>query len=191
MQIRVFFFAAGLFVSSSALAKVAFFLEPYIGVSQFVQKQELSNFTATDVANGFHLGVRGGLHLGKVWFLGGEYFRAGPYTFEDDFFGATSSENTNILIGAVLGGDFDIIRISASYFPDYSMTESGGSSTLTGSAYRIGFGLKVGKKIRANLDYFIHTLDTQEFASGTESTLSTEIKGETAAASVSFPFEFE
>lgn len=183
---RLFIFGILLFSQKSM---AGFFLEPYVGISKFEQRQDSSGFVSKDIADGFHLAVRGGYQFGKTWFLGGEYFRGGPYKFEDQFFGSTESENSLIMIGGTIGGDFDIIRVSVGYFPEHDMTTSGTSTTIIGSAIRVGFGLKVGKKIRANLDVFFQNMDKQVFANGTEADIDPKIEGELAAVSVSFPFE--
>ena len=191
-QMRIHILIISLLVFCWSLtSQASLFLEPYVGLSKFEQKQEDSaGFVTKDTANWFHLGVRGGYFFGKRWFVGGEYFRGGPYTFKDLSFGTTETENSTSFLGGIVGGDFDIIRVSASYFPSHDMTTAGTSTVVSGTAFRVGLSLKVGQKIRANFDVFIQTLNKQTAADGTETELDPIIEGETAAVSVSFPFQF-
>lgn len=168
-------------------SSAGFFIEPYLGIGKFETEQENGVFVSKDIANGFHLGLRGGLTYDK-YFFGGEYFRGGPYNFEDDLFGDT--ELSTSLIGVVLGGDFDVIRVSAAYFLDYQTEDSLNNRTLLGGAFRVGFGLTVGKKIRANLDVIFHTMDKQRTGT-TETDLLTKIKAQNAMVSISFPIDIK
>ena len=97
------------------------------------------------------------------------------------------------MLGATDGAEFGLVRFSAAYFPDVDLVFSGNSSSSTtkGTGFRAGIGLAVGKKIRANFDLFFQTMTQQELTNGTTVDLTNKIQGETAAVSVSFPFEFK
>lgn len=165
-----------------SFAKNTFFVEPYVGVSKM---QVIFNNTY-DVANGFFLGGKLGFNLGKRFFIGADYHTGGPYGFHAPL---NETEWNTKMIGAGLGIDYRVIRFWLGYYPTDENEDSLSGGTIKGTAIKVGFGLVVSKKLRANLSLVFHDLNEFENSSGS----TTPIEGynaESAHVSISVPLNF-
>ena len=157
-----------------------FFVEPYVGVSKM---QVLSDGTY-DVANGFFLGGKLGLNFGKQYFIGADYHTAGPYNFHAPL--GETEWNTK-MIGGGLGADYKVIRFWVGYYPTDEHEDSLSGGKLKGYGVKVGFGLKINNKLRANLSLIFHEIDEVEING-----LSAEREGlsaESANVSISVPID--
>ncbi|MCB0408440.1 MAG: hypothetical protein KDD34_09565, partial [Bdellovibrionales bacterium] len=138
-----------------------------------------------DVANDFHLCSKLGLNLGKRFFLGGDYYTAGPYNFHEPL---NNTEWNTKMIGGGIGVDYNVIGFWIGYYPFDKNEDSLSGGIIKGSAIKGEFGLKISKNIRANLGLIFHNLNEIEY-NGT--TIPIEgYAAESANVSISAPIDF-
>lgn len=175
-------------------AEAKAFIEPFVGIAklEFELENEFNDSVTQVVANGFFLGARAGFTFSKKYFLGGEYYQAGPFQFPDS---DNEAKLTNRMFGFVLGADFKDIRISASYYPKdtFDSDQTSGTEAEIESqnvnAVRVGLGLPISNnRFRANFDVIFHMFEEEETDDVFFSSIS-KFTGQTAQVSLSFPFE--
>lgn len=157
------------------------FLEPYVGLGQMVLSQYNSSYNDyqdKDISSGFVLGIKGGYSFTQRYFGGLDYQTAGPFKFGRL---VGDAEITVTMLGAGLGLDLDVARYWVGYYFSQSLANAKYGDVYKGDAYKIGFGLKVAKNIHANLDLVFHNIYTAE------GTTNTQVRVQTAFASVSLP----
>lgn len=182
---KIFTRTAAVFLFVSAIASSARagepFLEPYVGIGQMVfaiYNSYKNDFEDKDIATGFVLGIKGGYNFTQRYFAALDYQTAGPFKFGRT---VNDMEITMTMLGAGVGLDMDFARYWLGYYPSQSLTDAKTGGLYKGDAYKIGFGLKVTKNIHANLDVVFNNI---YIATGTT---TTQIKAQTAFASISLP----
>ena len=181
-------FCVLVFLLFSISANAEPFLEPFIGMAKLEIRFEDENaapgtnpIVGESIANGFFLGGRGGWVFSGKYFLGVEYYQAGPFKDLESF----ETKTNNRMLGFVVGVDFKDVRISATYYTvDVFDLDTGTTTTdETNTGYRIGLGLPISNnRFRANFDVIIHQFATNSVSPNIKQT------AQTAQVSLSFPF---
>jgi hypothetical protein len=180
-----------LIIGSSANAwAIGGFLEPYVGFGKLqvaVKNAQYGDYDDKDIADGFELGIKGGMTYDKKYFIGADYNTAGPYTFGRTL---NKAEWTQRMMGIGAGMDYEIVRFWAGYYFDDSFDDSSKNAVkYHGTAIKVGFGLVLAKTLHANFDLILHYFKTSD-SSGLSQDVSDKYKAQTANVSVSMPVEF-
>jgi hypothetical protein len=165
------------------------FLEPYVGFGKLqvaVKDAKFDDFDDKDIADGFQLGIKGGMTFDKKYFLGADYNTAGPYEFGRTL---NKGEWTERTMGIGAGMDYEVVRFWAGYYFDDSFDDSKNTTKYQGTAAKFGFGLVLGKSLHANFDLILHFMKTST-KGGVTTDVSNSYKAQTANVSISMPVNF-
>lgn len=160
-----------------------FFMEPYVGFSKLEVTDSVTTYK--DISDNFIIGVRSGVKLTNNFLLGADYHAGGPYKF-----GVVVNRGswTTKSLGLVAGLDYKVIRFWYGYYPQARIDDTFNNFSLTGSAYKIGFGFELNQKLRVNLELMSYNI-TKRLYSYMEEDFSQYSPKETNAY-LSVPVEF-
>lgn len=166
------------------------FLEPYVGFGkvQIAMYDKIYNdHDSKDIADGFQLGIKGGLSLTNRIFVAADYNTGGPYVFGR----AMGNAEWNMrLLGGGAGINYEAIRFWAGYYPSQVFDDTKNSKKYKGDAYKVGFGLVIVKNLHANLDIIFHNLTSVD-QGGSNSPLNDAYRVQSANVSISIPIEIK
>ncbi|WP_413291082.1 outer membrane beta-barrel protein [Bdellovibrio sp. HCB337] len=174
-------------------AEAGMLVEPYLGYDQSsMEVVTVGNVDASATNSGLDYGARAGYRFSQGMWLSAEY-ALGNGSVKPKDSAQEDATYTKSAMSAVVGYDHDKFRLWLGYGVSDKLTfkDSTGTTNLSGTNYKLGFGFKPAAQFSVNLEYLVpsYTKFNNGGADADVSTAFSKLNGASTQLSLSMPFD--